>query len=108
MVHFKYIHFHYAITACNIKDNDKPHYCITKGNVMSDLSYVCSCDVPRSSSRGFLSLVARAVGLQRSRRQLGALEDHMLCDIGVTRHAAQVEAQRPVWDAQDHWIRSTF
>ncbi|MEY2961185.1 MAG: hypothetical protein RLZ60_1015, partial [Pseudomonadota bacterium] len=29
-------------------------------------------------------------------------------DIGVTRRDAMAEAQRPVWDAQDHWTRSTF
>ncbi len=75
---------------------------------MSDLSYVCSCDVVRPTRSGVLSLIVRAVGLHRSRRQLGALEDHLLSDIGVTRHAAQAEARRPVWDAQDHWIRSTF
>ena len=75
---------------------------------MSDLSYVCSCDVDRPTRSGVLSLIVRAVGLHRSRRQLSALDDHMLADIGVTRQDAMAEAERPVWDAQDHWTRSTF
>ncbi len=75
---------------------------------MSDLSYVCSCDVVRPTRSGVLSLIVRAVGLHRSRRQLSALDDHMLADIGVTRQDAMAEAERPVWDAQDHWTRSTF
>ena len=75
---------------------------------MSDLSYVCSCDVVRPTRSGVLSLIVRAVGLHRSRRQLSALDDHMLADIGVTRQDAMAEAERSVWDAQDHWTRSTF
>jgi uncharacterized protein YjiS (DUF1127 family) len=33
----------------------------------------------------------------RSRRELLALDDHMLRDIGVTRIDAQYEAAKPFW-----------
>ena len=108
MVCFKYIHFHNAILACIIKGNDEPHACITKGNDMSDLCCNSALLENRSAFRRFWSVIFRAIGLRRSRRQLSALDDHMLADIGVTRRDAMAEAQRPVWDAQDHWTRSTF
>lgn len=38
---------------------------------------------------------ARAV----SRRQLGELSDHLLRDIGLTRHEARVESSKPFWTA---------
>ncbi|MEC3859970.1 DUF1127 domain-containing protein [Mesobacterium sp. TK19101] len=42
--------------------------------------------------------------LYRQRRQLARLEPHLLCDIGVTRDAAEIEAARPVWDAPEKWL----
>lgn len=41
--------------------------------------------------------------LYRQRRQLGALDDHLLADIGVTREQAMREARRRFWDAPAHW-----
>ena len=38
------------------------------------------------------------LSVSRSRRQLAALDDAMLTDIGMTRAAATMEAQRPFWD----------
>lgn len=39
--------------------------------------------------------------LARERRQLLALSDHMLKDIGLTRADAEREASRPFWDDRD-------
>ena len=75
---------------------------------MSDLCCNPALADNRPAFRRFWSVILRAIGLRRSRRQLSALDDHMLADIGVTRRDAMAEAQRPVWDAQDHWTRSTF
>ncbi len=50
-------------------------------------------------------LLAARLGLARSRARLATLDDHLLADIGLTREKALAEADRPVWDAPDHWIR---
>lgn len=50
-------------------------------------------------------LLAASLGLARSRARLATLDDHLLADIGLTREKALAEADRPVWDAPDHWIR---
>jgi len=39
--------------------------------------------------------------LARERRQLQALSDHMLKDIGLTRADVEREASRPFWDDRD-------
>ncbi|KMK67840.1 DUF1127 domain-containing protein [Puniceibacterium sp. IMCC21224] len=41
--------------------------------------------------------------LRRQRRQLAALDNHALADLGLTRSQAQTEAARPVWDAPAIW-----
>lgn len=43
--------------------------------------------------------------LRRGRARLATLEDHILRDIGLTRAQAEAEAERPLWDAPDHWHR---
>lgn len=45
------------------------------------------------------------IALHRSRTRLSGLDAHLLRDIGITEIAARAEAQRPVWDAPDHWRR---
>ncbi len=42
-------------------------------------------------------------GLRRSRIGLARLDNHLLVDIGLTRHEAETEAARPIWDAPAHW-----
>jgi uncharacterized protein YjiS (DUF1127 family) len=39
----------------------------------------------------------------RSRRALQRLDAHLLNDIGLTRHEAEVEAARRPWDPPLHW-----
>ncbi|QFS82300.1 hypothetical protein FIU97_05835 [Roseivivax sp. THAF40] len=46
---------------------------------------------------------ARMVRLHSQRRALGALDAHLLQDIGVSAEDARIEAARPAWDAPDHW-----
>ena len=60
-----------------------------------------TCQRPRP-----LNMIARlhnAIGTARQRRQLRQLDVHLLCDIGVSRAEAMREANRPIWDAPDHW-----
>lgn len=50
----------------------------------------------RPSLLGYLSLY-------RQRRALAALDNDRLADLGLSRHDAETEARRPVWDAPCHW-----
>ena len=34
----------------------------------------------------------------RERQRLAQLDDTRLCDLGLTRHEAETEAARPIWD----------
>lgn len=55
-----------------------------------------------------VSLLCRlqtAIALHRQRRALARLDAAALADIGLTRAEALSEAQRPFWDAPDHWHR---
>lgn len=47
----------------------------------------------------------QALAVERSRRRLGELDDHLLRDIGLTRGEASLEAERPGWDAPAHRLR---
>lgn len=49
------------------------------------------------------SRLLAASGLARSRHSLRLLDDHLLCDIGLTRAEALAEADRASWDAPAHW-----
>jgi uncharacterized protein YjiS (DUF1127 family) len=41
--------------------------------------------------------------LARQRRQLSALDQHMLRDIGITSAQAAAESKKPAWDVPNHW-----
>lgn len=68
-----------------------------------------SLTLPRSSGvRRAPSLISRLFQsreIARQRRKLAALDDALLDDIGLTRHQAEHEAERPVWDAPRNWMR---
>lgn len=70
-----------------------------------------SAALPRPSTpsaAGFASFLRRAnaaVHVANQRRQLAALDDHMLADLGLTREEATYEASRPFWDAPTSWLR---
>ena len=57
----------------------------------------------RAPRRSFWQDVRQARHLVRQRRALGALDAHMLADIGLSREEARREAARPFWDAPRHW-----
>ena len=41
--------------------------------------------------------------LNKQRRDLAALDQHVLNDIGVNHHQAQAESQKMPWDVPYHW-----
>ncbi len=61
----------------------------------------------RQSSRPWvlrlLDRVFAANALHRQHQALLQLDDDLLRDIGLTRFEATSEANRPVWDAPNHW-----
>lgn len=52
-----------------------------------------------------LSRLLGLLSLRASRTRLATLDDRLLRDIGLTRDQARTEAERPLWDAPDHWLR---
>lgn len=62
--------------------------------------------IRRTSRPWALRLMDRIVAanaLHRQHQALLRLDDAMLRDIGLTRFEAETEANRPVWDAPNHW-----
>lgn len=57
---------------------------------------------PRRSARFDLG---RVLAVWRQRRQLKALDTAALSDIGLSRREADAEANRPVWDVPNNWLR---
>ena len=54
------------------------------------------------------SLVSRVMQLltiSRERHALKDMDEHILKDIGISRTAAEQEANRPAWDAPNRWMR---
>ena len=49
------------------------------------------------------SRLAAMIAVARQRRALRNLDDHLLCDIGVSDQEAAREADRPVWDVPANW-----
>jgi len=42
--------------------------------------------------------------MQHSRQRLAQLDARALRDIGLSPAQANREAQKPIWDAPDHWL----
>lgn len=69
--------------------------------------------VQRRGGQGLFSRLAGMIEVSRQRRQLAALDDALLRDIGLTREEALREAsrpgyddgRRPLWDAPSHWLQ---
>lgn len=51
----------------------------------------------------FLGKARQMGNVRQSRRALLRLDEHLLHDIGLTRHEAETEAFRPPWDVPPHW-----
>jgi len=62
------------------------------------MSYLTLTSVYGGPRRGFAFAVAMWTRRARSRRHLKRLDQHLLRDIGLTRHSAQCEAERPFWN----------
>jgi uncharacterized protein YjiS (DUF1127 family) len=52
----------------------------------------------RRPGRAWLEFLARMVAAIETRRQLAAMDDRMLSDIGISRAEALREAERRPWD----------
>lgn len=65
----------------------------------------CLQPVARPARSGLMQRMLAAIAIRRSRARLLDLDDRILRDIGVSRHDAEAEARRPLWDAPDHWKR---
>ncbi len=53
--------------------------------------------------RSVLASLREMIALSRQRRQLRALDDHLLADIGISRAEAVEEATQTLWNAPRHW-----
>ncbi|KQI72090.1 hypothetical protein AN191_08020 [Loktanella sp. 5RATIMAR09] len=53
--------------------------------------------------RSVVDSLRTMIAVSHQRRQLRALDDHMLADIGISRTQAVAEAQKSVWNAPQHW-----
>lgn len=56
-------------------------------------------------TRSMLATIRHMIAVARQRRQLLALEDHLLDDIGVSRKEALAESRETIWNAPDHWCK---
>jgi uncharacterized protein YjiS (DUF1127 family) len=43
------------------------------------------------------------LAISRQRRNLRALDEHMLKDVGLTREEALAESRKTPWNAPDYW-----
>lgn len=59
----------------------------------------------RISIAAVLRRALNLLDLQRSRRALARLDKDALRDIGISKAEADKEAQKPFWDAPEHWIK---
>ncbi|MFZ7090176.1 DUF1127 domain-containing protein [Primorskyibacter sp. 2E233] len=66
---------------------------------MIRVSHLALPRLPRSP----LPLLRQWRALARQRRILAGLDESALRDVGLSRHEARTEAERPFWDAPDNW-----
>ncbi|WP_247227643.1 DUF1127 domain-containing protein [Yoonia sp. F2084L] len=52
---------------------------------------------------GLWAKLGQMLAAGKQRRQLRAADDHLLADIGITRHEAESEARQPMWNVPNHW-----
>ena len=71
---------------------------------MTDLIIKTAQSFRHPSRSGAVHWILGAFAAWRSRQKLGALEAHMLDDIGLTQREAMREAHRPLWDVPAHWV----
>lgn len=54
-------------------------------------------------SLSLFSSISAYIAIARQRHALSQLDDHLLQDIGLTKHQANSEAERAPWDVPAHW-----
>jgi uncharacterized protein YjiS (DUF1127 family) len=62
-----------------------------------------NCATKRHQTLGLWGKLMQMSAIRRQRRQLLALDAHMLADIGVTRDEAIAESRETLWNAPNHW-----
>lgn len=72
---------------------------------MTNSRAIRSASRPVTVKGSFLASVRYTLDLWRQRRALARLDDAMLADIGITRAEAQLEAERPLWNAPSTWLK---
>jgi uncharacterized protein YjiS (DUF1127 family) len=88
-------------------DGDPGHHEIA-ARLLEETIMERALSTTHGSHRGGLHPLDRLVSLMslgRSRRRLGELDEHLLRDIGLTSTEARREAEKPVWNAPEHWLR---
>lgn len=81
---------------------------VMKGQTMSRSPAPLSLPARRAAPLSLHRLIGalhRAFTLRKTRRDLSALDAHLLCDIGLTPDQARKEALRPLWDAPSGWLK---
>lgn len=59
----------------------------------------------RPQPRSVMSSIRQALAVAHQRRQLRALDDHLLEDIGISRAQALEEGRQTAWSAPIHWLK---
>ena len=67
------------------------------------MTYIAETCSPVRRRFSLLSLVADRIALMQQGHALANLDCRALEDIGINRTDALKEAQRPIWDAPEHW-----
>ena len=69
------------------------------------MTYITASHCPPAARPSMGARIAAAYGLWQQRQQLKRLDDAALRDIGISRAQAEIEANRPIWDAPVSWTR---
>jgi len=67
----------------------------------SNTAFTCATHTAKPVN--FFGKLRQMAAMARQRRQLAALDDHMLCDIGVCRKEAAIESAKAPWDVPATW-----
>lgn len=87
-------------------DGISPIHHKTTGDMMTQIARTTR--LVQATYRTGGSALARFVQVYagwQQRKRLATLDDAILRDIGLTRHEAEAEAARPIWNAPDQWLR---
>jgi len=59
----------------------------------------------RPQPRSVMSSIRQVFAVAHQRRQLRALDEHLLEDIGISRAQALEEGRQTAWSAPIHWLK---